>query len=402
MLEAFAAGEVPLSAQSASAAEAEALAADLAADAEAAAGVSRTAAQWGTLLIFVVPFAQLLSDGTSALAVSSFLEVLISSAFFAQAFWLLQNRRAHRVEDEVQAAIAANVPYAADTGFAALAARVSAAALCGAAATTMLDHSADELPCIFSAGALVFWLAARLLERGQVAGFRLGLVWCAVLFAAPPSVTHVLPRADLVNTNVLGALAMAAALALWRGRHRDEWEAHLERLRRDEERHLAPGQEPDGPQDVVPPEYLHAEQRRKKAVWARRAERRTNLGPMILIADLALVLVGYRTAAAISLRTGAGPQTAANTAHQQSVQTLLLGAVTVVALLALAALARRHGSGGVVGLQVVLVVLAVTGTLLVSTDYWGLSQGSNQPSPAVTQPGGRSYCSGGQCFGGAS
>lgn len=354
-------------AESASA-EAEAFTADVTADAEAAADSARTAAKLGVLLIMVLPFVQLNgSEGADLFGISAFLEALICGAMAARLFLLLQRRRAHRVEDAVHAAVAADVPHPADTGFAALAARVAAAALGASALATALYRSGHEIPWTLLGTVSVFWLSSRLLERGHPAGLPLGLVSCAALFATPPLLAHLDPHTD-VDASLLGTVAFAAALGLWRGAHRDEWEAHLERLRRDEFREPGPGQEPDGPQDEIPAEYLRAAARRQEALRIRRADRRANPGPMILVADLALLLVGYRVAMAISSPTG-GPQAAAGVAGRESLETLVFGAVAALVLAALAVIAWRRGKEGLVALQLVASLCVAAGAVLVSVSY---------------------------------
>ena len=350
-------------------AEAEAFTADVTADAEAAADTARTAAWLGAVLIVLLPFVQLSgSEGADLLGLSAFLEALICGVVAAQLFLLVQRRRAHRVEDAVHAAVAANVPFPADTGFAALAARVAAAALAASALATVLYRSGHEIPWTLLGAVSVFWLTSRLLERGHPAGLPLGLVSCAALFATPPLLVHIEPHTDTVEASLLGTVAFAAVLGLWRGAHRDGWEAHLERLRRDDFREPGPGQEPDGPQDEIPAEYLRAAARRQEALRIRRADRRANPGPMILVADLALLLVGYRVAMAISSQTG-GSQAAAGVAGEVSLETLLLGGIVALALAALAVFARWCGKGGLSALQLVASLCVAAGAVLVSVSY---------------------------------
>ena len=351
-------------AESASA-EAEAFTAGVTADAEAAADSARTATKLGVLLIMVLPFVQLNgSEGADLSGISAFLEALICGAMTARLFLLVQRRRAHRVEDAVHA----DVPYPADTGFAALAARVAAAALGASALATALYRSGHEIPWTLLGAVSVFWLSSRLLERGHPAGLPLGLVSCAALFATPPLLAHIEPHTDTVDASLLGTVAFAAALGLWRGAHRDEWEAHLERLRRDEFREPGPGQEPDGPQDEIPAEYLRAAARRQEALRIRRADRRADPGPMILVADLALLLLGYHVAMAISSQTG-GPQSAAGVAGWESLETLVFGAVAALVLAALAVIAWRRGKEGLVALQLVMALCVAASAVLVSVSY---------------------------------
>ena len=363
-----AAAEAAYAAETASA-EAEAFTADVAADAEVAADLARTVVKLGVLLIIVLPFVQLNgSEGADLLGPSAFLEALICGAVAAQLFLLVQRRRAHRIEDAVHAAIAAHVPYAADSGFAALAARIAATALGASAFATVLYRSGREIPWTLLAAVFVFWLTARLLERGHPAALLLGLAMCAALFAAPPLLAHLEPHTASADAGVLGTVAFVAALGLWRGGRRDEWEAHLERLRRDDFRELAPGQESEGPQDEVPVEYLRAAARRQEALRIRRADRRANPGPLLLLADLVLLLVGYRVAMAIGSQTG-GPQTAAAVAGRVGLETLLLGGVTAFAFGALAVIAWRGGKGGLVALQVAMSLCTAAGAVMASMSY---------------------------------
>jgi hypothetical protein len=347
--------------------EAEAFTADAAADAEAAADVARTAVKLGVLLIVVLPFIQLNgSDGADLLGFSASLEALICGAVAAQLFVRAQRRRAHRVEDAVHAAIAAHVPYAADTGFAALAARVSAAALGASSLAAVLYRSGHGAPWLLIGAACVFWLSARLLERGHTAGFPLALMVCVALFVVPALLERLGQHTDQADPGLLGTVALAAVLGLWRGRRRDEWEAHLERLRRADERELVPGQEPGGPQDAVPPEYVRAAARRYELLRARRAGRRADPFPF-LVADLIVLLVGYRFMRAIGSQTGA--LIPDSSIGREALETQLLGGAVVLVLAVLAVIARLRGRGGLAAVHVVLAVCVAVGSALLAASH---------------------------------
>jgi hypothetical protein len=357
----------------------------------------------GVAAVWLFPFVQLRVAADSGLfGISTLLSAFIAGAAVGQAFLLVQRRRMDDGEP---------------VGYAAFAAGSVAAALASGALASFLYQFGQVVPWALLGLVFVFWLAARLLDRGRRIGYPLALAGCAVLFGLLPYAADA--HAPLTGTapGAYGTLAAVAALALVGARRKDAWLEHLERLRAAEVRELAPGQEPDGPQDAVPAEFLAAQAARDRAravaVEARRDRPGAAAPSIVLVGDLILVLLGFRGVRAIGIPVNPGTLLGSQDTAQSFHAVLLAGGLCV-GLFALTVVAARGRRFGLVALQCCLLLC----TLLLGISlavYAGSRPGMSTPptnpyngnqGPVATQTGGAGGngsvvggCSGGACYG---
>ena len=170
-------------------------------------------------------------------------------------------------------------------------------------------------------------------------------------------------------------------------------------------------QEPEGPQDAIPPEHAAGQARLANLAAVRLARSRTLTTATILIIDLVLAVAGFLVEWSI------GDQATFSTpsggfARHQGIETLIVGGVVCLALLTCAFIAGRMGAVGACVLQCGLALCLIAGTGLVTVDFFGQSTANStfpyrQPTPQVSQTptsagGGYGYCSAGKCYGWAT
>ncbi|HEX4789960.1 MAG TPA: hypothetical protein VH372_15945 [Actinospica sp.] len=354
----------------------------------------RRALYAGVAAVWLFPFVQLRVAVDSGLfGLATLFCALAAGGIVGQAFLLAERRRTE---------------HGAPVVFAALAARSIAAALAAGSLATVAYRVGQSIPWALLGCMSVFWFAALLLERGHRHGFYLALACCAVLFA-------VLPYADRLHApltgpapSAYGTAAAAAAAALVAARRRDAWREHLERMRAAEFRELAPGQEPDGPQDEIPAAYLEAmaaaERARAAEVEARRDRLRgTPVTSVVLVGDLILVLLGVRGLAAIGIPVS-GNTLSMTLAPTHAGQAFLLCGSICLGFVALALVASRARRSALVTGQICLLLCGVLFSAIVIL-YLGSGTQSSNPDPgtvATQNAGNGDYCSGGTCYGNAS
>ena len=374
--------------------------------------VLRRALRVGVAAVWIFPWIQLrVAEGVVQLSFSTLAAGLLAGGVLgpgllhAQRLRLECGRRAEQAGNTGDAGRVGHVGY---PGYTALAARSAAAALGAGALATLVYRLGDTISWSALCAVCVLWLAALLLDRGRRAGFLLAQAACAALCALIPATNLSGVGPNGTDPDAIGALAVAAAVALALGRWRDDRLVHRERLRAAKVRELAPGQEPDGPQDAVPPEVLRAEQERQReraeaALLAEGKHRSGAVGAIVLVADLVAVLIGFRVMQAICAPGASDPDTWP-TSSERMLLLVLLGAGLIVVYVVLTVIAGHARRFGLATVQICLMGCTLAMALALSGGIHHVNQGPVELPTGVSTTsgdGGAGYCSGGTCYGNA-